>query len=142
MFSILLTIKSNFIMTSLQDVCIFHVVLFSLVQTLFLLKVFKCFLCLEMWSKIHIVWQYKKKLYIKFFSVPFPPGCALCIWITHEPNLLHWQKHLLNHKNQYSLASTRINQTTLQKTNTPSWSCKGSHDPPEGHLDQDYINCQ
>lgn len=44
----------------------------------------------EGWNKIHALWQDKKKLNIKHFSLPFghlsPLRCASCICIKHRPN--------------------------------------------------------
>ena len=69
------------------------------------------------WCEIKLIlWQDKKNLNIKKFSLPFgfhsPFYCASCICLMHRPDLPHQQKYLLNHKEQHSPS---ISKTTPSK---------------------------
>ena len=77
--------------------------------------------------KTCILRQVKENFNITFsaFWPPLSPHCTLCICTMHQPHLPHWQKYLLNHKEQHSPS---VNN--LLKDHISSESCKKSHDPP------------
>ena len=59
-----------------------------------------------LWNKICILWQEKKNLDIEHFlyplasSLPFTAHCVCVHFASAKPP--HWQKYLLNHKQQHS----------------------------------------